>query len=606
MSSQGRRRSAVPLAEVGALTTTTTGEGLFGFRWVGRFGRYWGHRQESAPLVWSFCESSRVFLGQIWCCLVSDVFASDDSRKLWGYSLVLKYEKVTWKGHLVLHTHRWVYSFSQKNFCPGQRCWSLWPPKCFWHGPGVPWRFVPLWPTRWTWWFCGARSSTGTRRSIGPVPICWSLLRMPLIPWSSKKAIEFYPETCSRFWESDLVFLFVKLERSKCRFLDFHWFIDAGFSAVFVSFCPGLPSVDFDALGPEASMIEAVAALSHSVGRSASRMSQVSSGGLPQAAILMLGQSGSSEGKMTCLVLKSMLMERLRKPMMLLTAVHEAQAARKAKYILVVLTGGLFQDQGFLKMLEAVDKINPNLEILGVNYRKKTWCHQHFASFFSFLFSFFWFVFHVFLLVEASLDVFSQDRQRPLWRGLRVPRRRALRAPRKRRGPGAGGAAGGQHLGSALYATDVHESHGCTGGVNGEGCLRYLDFWVWLKDLVKKRAVKIECGFCFEDMWFDFPQKNCSFFLTLSARWTNSHDASNSPRPLPWASRSAKPAKHRLKLLLNPFRLRKRWNPQLQAGQFRHVPPHQRVIARTVHRHLSQARHRLPVASRCPSPGNSH
>lgn len=68
---------------------------------------------------------------------------------------------------------------------------------------------------------------------------------------------------------------------------------------------------------------------------------------------------------MTCLVLKSMVMERLRRSMMFVTTVSEAsKVARNAKYILVVLTGGLFQDQTFLKMLEALEQANPQLEIV--------------------------------------------------------------------------------------------------------------------------------------------------------------------------------------------------------------------------------------------------
>lgn len=141
--------------------------------------------------------------------------------------------------------------------------------------------------------------------------------------------------------------------------------------------------MEFNAFGTEAEMTSAVASLlplaRPSSGRSSSRSSTRSSGrsslvtritsnasGDLEAEIVILGQTVSSEGRMTCLVLKSMVMERLRRSIMFVTTVCEAsKLARNAKYILVVLTGGLFQDQTFLKMLEALEQANPQLEILG-------------------------------------------------------------------------------------------------------------------------------------------------------------------------------------------------------------------------------------------------
>ncbi|CAL1129696.1 unnamed protein product [Cladocopium goreaui] len=145
---------------------------------------------------------------------------------------------------------------------------------------------------------------------------------------------------------------------------------------------PGMPLVEFNAFGTEAEMTSAVASLlplaRPSSGRSSSRSSTRSSGrsslvtritsnasGDLEAEIVILGQTVSSEGRMTCLVLKSMVMERLRRSIMFVTTVCEAsKLARNAKYILVVLTGGLFQDQTFLKMLEALEQANPQLEIV--------------------------------------------------------------------------------------------------------------------------------------------------------------------------------------------------------------------------------------------------
>lgn len=147
---------------------------------------------------------------------------------------------------------------------------------------------------------------------------------------------------------------------------------------------PSMPLVEFNAFGTEAEMTSAAASLlplarsssrhssrhSTSSTRSSRRPSLVSS--IPsnassdlQAQIVVLGQTVSSEGRMTCLVLKSMVMERLRRSMMFVTTVSEAsKVARNAEYILVVLTGGLFQDQTFLKMLEALEQANPQLEIV--------------------------------------------------------------------------------------------------------------------------------------------------------------------------------------------------------------------------------------------------
>eukprot|EP00438_Fugacium_kawagutii_P004992 Skav215289 [mRNA] locus=scaffold2522:195737:198668:- [translate_table: standard] len=134
---------------------------------------------------------------------------------------------------------------------------------------------------------------------------------------------------------------------------------------------PGVPLVEFNAFGTECQMVAAVASLLPPVHRSSrasitSCTSGTSAAEIFRAQIAILGQVASSEGRLTSLVLKSMVMERLRRPIVCVTTVDEAgNVARKAQYILVVLTGGLFQDKGFLKMLEAFDEANPQLEILG-------------------------------------------------------------------------------------------------------------------------------------------------------------------------------------------------------------------------------------------------
>lgn len=72
--------------------------------------------------------------------------------------------------------------------------------------------------------------------------------------------------------------------------------------------------------------------------------------------VLVLGSLGSSEGRMTCQVLRDMVMERTRKHAWLVSSVKDAlQAARTAQYLLVVLTAGLLRDENFLAVLKALD-----------------------------------------------------------------------------------------------------------------------------------------------------------------------------------------------------------------------------------------------------------
>ncbi|CAE7698100.1 unnamed protein product, partial [Symbiodinium sp. CCMP2456] len=84
--------------------------------------------------------------------------------------------------------------------------------------------------------------------------------------------------------------------------------------------------------------------------------------------VLVLGALGSSEGRMTCQVLRDMVMERTRKHAWLVSSVKDAlQAARTAQYLLVVLTAGLLRDENFLAVLKALDTAfgDERLEIVG-------------------------------------------------------------------------------------------------------------------------------------------------------------------------------------------------------------------------------------------------
>ncbi|CAK9112002.1 Metabotropic glutamate receptor 8, partial [Durusdinium trenchii] len=131
---------------------------------------------------------------------------------------------------------------------------------------------------------------------------------------------------------------------------------------------PSKPVVDFNAFAPEDGQTAAVAELlPHAASLRSSHRASLRSNGSDElnAQILILGSTASSEGRMTCQVLKSMVMERLHRPIVFVSAVSEAaEAAGSAKYILVVLTRGLFQDELFLKMLETVDQVDPPLEIV--------------------------------------------------------------------------------------------------------------------------------------------------------------------------------------------------------------------------------------------------
>jgi len=83
-----------------------------------------------------------------------------------------------------------------------------------------------------------------------------------------------------------------------------------------------------------------------------------------RATVLVLGCAGSAEARMTCQVLRGMVMERTRQPVRVLFSLEEAlEAARTASYMLVVLTAGLLNDQSFLAVLKALET-SASLEIV--------------------------------------------------------------------------------------------------------------------------------------------------------------------------------------------------------------------------------------------------
>ncbi|CAE7513660.1 unnamed protein product, partial [Symbiodinium natans] len=85
-----------------------------------------------------------------------------------------------------------------------------------------------------------------------------------------------------------------------------------------------------------------------------------------EADIVILGAISSSEGRFTCQVLADMVIHRTTKHAVLVCSPEEAiHAGKTAKYMLVVLSGGILQDEAFLAMLEAVDTaFNQELEIV--------------------------------------------------------------------------------------------------------------------------------------------------------------------------------------------------------------------------------------------------
>lgn len=74
------------------------------------------------------------------------------------------------------------------------------------------------------------------------------------------------------------------------------------------------------------------------------------------ADVVILGAVSSSEGKFTCQVLADNVIHRTAKNAVLVCSSEDAvQASATAQYMLVVLSGGILQDDTFLAMLEAVD-----------------------------------------------------------------------------------------------------------------------------------------------------------------------------------------------------------------------------------------------------------